>query len=343
MSGTFWRISASGAAALQVWRLRAEIDSVRALLNWNPQQECVVGQPRLVRIAANAQGELLDEALLCAKSASEFELCLHGGLGVARAWRAHLAAAGWNEGPPVTSERTAFLQARSPLQARLAWQAQAAPSQAGPLATPDQMRPWTDWARAARGEARCVIAGATNAGKSSLMNAWLRQERVTVSPHAGTTRDAVEAGVLIGAGANAFELRLVDTAGFWAAAQGSDARAVAQSRAAIRDAWVVVWLVDQSQAIEAEVLAALESAQAQDILLFSRAELAVAASVASLRQAFPGRTLGAWDLRVEADAAAQACVGAILQQLGDPPPVELALPLSADAWHELEAERPARS
>lgn len=340
MSGTYSRISASGAAALQVWRLRAEIGALRVLLGLSEQPSCVLDRPRLVRIAATENGELLDEALLCAKSATEYELCLHGGLGVAQAWRAHLAASGWTEEPTGHAQnQSAFLRARSPLQARLAWRAQAA--EAAGLTT-DQLRPWADWARAARGEARLVIAGSTNAGKSSLMNAWLRQERVTVSPHPGTTRDAVEAGVLVGEGASAFELQLVDTAGFWAAASGTDARAVEQSYAAIRGAWMVLWLVDQSQPAEAEFMNALAQAMPQDLLLLSRADQAIHPSLSGLGKSFPGTELGAWDLRGQADAAAQVCAQAVLQHLGEPPPIELALPLSAEAWQELDAERAAR-
>ena len=339
MSRSFARISASGAAALQIWRLRADLESVRDLLGLSAHQPCPLNRPRLVRIATGEGGELLDEALLCAKSAMEFEVCLHGGLGVARAWRAHLQACGWQEDSIAVEGHADFLQARSPLQARMAWRAQAAKANARDS---NQLRPWSDWARAARGEARLVIAGATNAGKSSLMNAWLRQERVTVSPHPGTTRDAVEAGVLVGEGASAFELQLVDTAGFWAAASGSDARAVEQSQLAIRGAWMVLWLVDRSQPLSSEFLAALEHAQPQDLLLLSRADCPASGSLAGLAESFPGRELGAWDLRVQADLAAHACVQAILQHLGPPPPIDLVLPLSAEAWQELDAERPAR-
>lgn len=54
-----------------------------------------------------------------------------------------------------------------------------------------------------------VFYGAPNAGKSSLVNALLGQDRLLVSPVAGTTRDAVEVRLLLERG----ELRLLDTAG----------------------------------------------------------------------------------------------------------------------------------
>jgi len=60
-----------------------------------------------------------------------------------------------------------------------------------------------------RAGALVVIAGPPNAGKSSLFNALLGQERAIVTELPGTTRDAIEAPVVI----EGFPFRLVDTAG----------------------------------------------------------------------------------------------------------------------------------
>lgn len=57
--------------------------------------------------------------------------------------------------------------------------------------------------------AKVVIAGSTNAGKSTLFNLLLRQERSIVSDQHGTTRDFIEATVTL----EGFPIRLYDTAG----------------------------------------------------------------------------------------------------------------------------------
>ena len=60
-----------------------------------------------------------------------------------------------------------------------------------------------------RDGALVVLAGPPNAGKSSLFNALLGQERAIVTEIAGTTRDAIEHPCMIGQ----WPVRLVDTAG----------------------------------------------------------------------------------------------------------------------------------
>jgi len=57
--------------------------------------------------------------------------------------------------------------------------------------------------------ALCVLAGAVNAGKSSLLNLLLGRQRAIVSPEPGTTRDYLEERIFL----QGLAVRLVDTAG----------------------------------------------------------------------------------------------------------------------------------
>ncbi len=85
-----------------------------------------------------------------------------------------------------------------------------------------------------------VIAGAPNAGKSSLLNAIAGYGRAIVSPIAGTTRDAV--GVTIAV--DGWPVRLTDTAGLRDAVDPLEAAGVAQARATLADADAVLHVVD---------------------------------------------------------------------------------------------------
>jgi tRNA modification GTPase len=93
-----------------------------------------------------------------------------------------------------------------------------------------------------------VIAGRPNAGKSSLFNLVLREERSIVSSESGTTRDWIEAGVELGG----LPLRLVDTAGLREATSGAEIEGVARSRRLAAEAAVVVYVVDGTVGLDAE-------------------------------------------------------------------------------------------
>ncbi|MBL8968673.1 MAG: tRNA uridine-5-carboxymethylaminomethyl(34) synthesis GTPase MnmE [Spirochaetaceae bacterium] len=87
---------------------------------------------------------------------------------------------------------------------------------------------------------RVALAGRANAGKSSLFNLLLREERSIVSPEAGTTRDWIEAGLELAG----FPVRLLDTAGLREASGAVEAEGVARSRRLLAEAELVVYVVD---------------------------------------------------------------------------------------------------
>ncbi|MBC8067470.1 MAG: 50S ribosome-binding GTPase, partial [Deltaproteobacteria bacterium] len=89
-----------------------------------------------------------------------------------------------------------------------------------------------------RARPRIVLAGPPNAGKSSLFNALLGQERTIVAAAPGTTRDYVEAELTIGH----HECVLVDTAGLRDIGDAIERAGIERSREQIEGADVVVWL-----------------------------------------------------------------------------------------------------
>ncbi len=90
--------------------------------------------------------------------------------------------------------------------------------------------------------ASVVICGRPNAGKSSLMNALLRHDRVIVTPVAGTTRDVIEEAIVI----SGVKVRLSDTAGIVETHDRVEIEGVKRSRERLACADVVIFMLDSS-------------------------------------------------------------------------------------------------
>jgi tRNA modification GTPase len=88
-----------------------------------------------------------------------------------------------------------------------------------------------------------VLCGKPNAGKSSLFNALLCEERTLVSAIAGTTRDAVEAALVIEGGL----FRIIDTAGLHQSADILENMSMQRSRERIEQAHAILWIADCMQ------------------------------------------------------------------------------------------------
>ena len=99
------------------------------------------------------------------------------------------------------------------------------------------------WARAVREGVRVPIVGRPNAGKSSLFNALLGEERAIVTEEPGTTRDRVSERIEL-AGVT---VTLSDTAGVRMATNPVEAMGVARALATLEGAAVVMWVIDASQ------------------------------------------------------------------------------------------------
>jgi tRNA modification GTPase len=87
-----------------------------------------------------------------------------------------------------------------------------------------------------------VITGRPNAGKSTLLNRLLQRERAIVSPHPGTTRDAIEETFVL----NGIPLRLVDTAGLRTTDCSIEKEGIARTRKYMTEADLRIHVVDAS-------------------------------------------------------------------------------------------------
>ena len=89
-----------------------------------------------------------------------------------------------------------------------------------------------------------AIVGQTNAGKSTLLNALLRDDRALVSNIHGTTRDTIEDTVVM----NGMLFRFIDTAGIRQATDAVERMGIERTWQAIDKANVVLWIVDVTSA-----------------------------------------------------------------------------------------------
>ena len=93
----------------------------------------------------------------------------------------------------------------------------------------------------------CVLSGAPNVGKSSLLNALAGTERAIVTEMPGTTRDLVEVDVVLGG----VPVRLVDTAGLRESADPVESEGVRRARQRAAEADLVIAVVTEDTPLPA--------------------------------------------------------------------------------------------
>ena len=124
--------------------------------------------------------------------------------------------------------------------------------------------------------ARVVLCGRTNAGKSSLFNALLKEDRAIVSDIEGTTRDFIESWIDF-AGIPA---RLFDTAGLRETSDVIEAVGVERTRDLSEEADLILYLVDSKSGLNDEDKAFIEEHISQTcskipiILVWNKCDLA---------------------------------------------------------------------
>lgn len=97
-----------------------------------------------------------------------------------------------------------------------------------------------------------VIAGSPNAGKSTLLNALLREEKAIVTDIPGTTRDAVEDTIEL----DGVLYRFIDTAGLRHTDDAIEQIGIERSRQAINRAVIVILVIDPAAPLDPDILAA---------------------------------------------------------------------------------------
>ncbi|MDC0231120.1 tRNA uridine-5-carboxymethylaminomethyl(34) synthesis GTPase MnmE [Aureispira] len=106
-----------------------------------------------------------------------------------------------------------------------------------------------------------VLAGRPNAGKSTLLNALLNEERAIVSDIAGTTRDTIEEILNI----KGIQFRLIDTAGIREATDQIEEIGVQKTLEQVAKSAILVYVYDLNELAPKEVLADLEKLKHQDV------------------------------------------------------------------------------
>ena len=117
---------------------------------------------------------------------------------------------------------------------------------------------------------KTAIIGRPNAGKSSLLNAILREDRAIVTEYEGTTRDTIEEFVTI----NGIPLKLIDTAGIRNARDEVEKIGIAKSREIANSADLVIAIFDASKELEKEDIEILELAKnKKSIIILNKMDL----------------------------------------------------------------------
>ena len=125
-----------------------------------------------------------------------------------------------------------------------------------------------------------AIVGKPNAGKSTLLNALLNEDRAIVSDIPGTTRDTVEDVTNIGG----IRFRFIDTAGLRETTDEIEAIGVERSRTKIGEARLVLYLYDPTELDDAQLETELKDIRAR---LSDGAELIVIRNKTDLASAHP--------------------------------------------------------
>ncbi len=126
-----------------------------------------------------------------------------------------------------------------------------------------------DEGRAIREGVRVLILGRPNAGKSSLLNVLLEDERAIVTEEPGTTRDVIEEVLSI----RGIPVRLMDTAGLRDARDEAEAIGIRMAREKANHAGLILYMVDLSGAFDEDLAFLKELGEKKIIVVGNKKDL----------------------------------------------------------------------
>lgn len=124
--------------------------------------------------------------------------------------------------------------------------------------------------RIIRDGVKTVILGKPNAGKSSLLNAFLKEDKAIVTDIAGTTRDLVEGWIRL----KNVDLHLIDTAGLRDSDDLIEQLGIEKSKQALEAAELVILVLDGSREQDDQDKALIElTKEKQRLIVYNKADL----------------------------------------------------------------------
>jgi len=127
---------------------------------------------------------------------------------------------------------------------------------------------------------KTVIVGKPNVGKSSLLNAMVRENRAIVTDIPGTTRDIIEEYINI----KGVNVKIVDTAGIRETLDEIEKIGVEKSKESIKDADLIIMMMDVSRPLEKEDELLLEWLSGRkSIIVLNKTDMPAALDVKSLK------------------------------------------------------------
>ena len=154
--------------------------------------------------------------------------------------------------------------------------------------TVDKMLGSADNGRVLREGINTVIVGKPNAGKSSLLNTLVGQERAIVTDIAGTTRDILEEQIRL----RGISLNVIDTAGIRDTDDVVEQIGVNKSREYVEKADLVIYVVDSSTPLDEndeEIIASIQDKNA--IILLNKSDLHQVTTKEMLKEKIDRKTI----------------------------------------------------